>query len=59
MVKTPPSNLEGMGLLPGQLRSHLVSWPKKTKYKQQKKYCNKFNKDFKNGPHLKKSKNIY
>ena len=24
--------------------------------KQQKQYCNKFKKDFKNGPHLKKSK---
>ena len=53
MVKTPPSNLEGMGLLPGQLRSRSQHKQKKknTKYKQQKKYCNKFNKDFRNGPH--------
>ena len=28
---------------------------KKPKHKQ-KQYCNKFNKDFKNGPHLKKGK---
>ena len=27
---------------------------KKEEHKQQKKYCNKFNKDFKNGPHKKK-----
>ena len=28
---------------------------KKTEHKQQKQYCNKFNKDFKNGPYIKKS----
>ena len=28
---------------------------KNPKHKQQKQYCNKFNKDFKNGPHQKKS----
>ena len=28
---------------------------KKTEQKQQKQYCNIFNKDFKNGPHPKKS----
>ena len=29
---------------------------KPKKKKQQKQYCNKFNKDFKNGPHQKKKK---
>ena len=33
-----------------------ASGPKK-RNKKQKKYCNKFNKDFKNGPHQKKKKN--
>ena len=33
MVKTPPSNLEGMGLLPGQLRS-------RSQHKQKKKTQN-------------------
>ena len=30
---------------------------KKPEHKQQKQYCNKFNKDFKNGPHQKKLHN--
>ena len=38
--------------LVGELRSH-VPHSQKTKTKQ-KQYCNKFNKDFKNGPHQKK-----
>ena len=29
---------------------------KEPEHKQQKQYCNKFNKDFKNGQHLKKKK---
>ena len=36
-----------------------LSWPKrkkKTKTPKQKQYFNKFNKDFKNGPHQKKKK---
>ena len=37
--------------LVGKLRSK-----KKKKHKQQKQYCNKFNKDFTNGPHQKKIK---
>ena len=39
--------------LVGELRSHM---PHSQKYQsiEQKQYCNKFNKDFKNGPHQKK-----
>ena len=54
MVKTLPSNARGEGLMPGQgARIPHALWPKKTEHKQkkfQKKYCNNFNKDFKNGP---------
>ena len=51
MVKTSPSNAGGVGSIPGQgAKIPHASWPKKTKHK--KKYYNKFNKDFKNGPHL-------
>ena len=31
---------------------------KKPKHTEQKPYCNKFNEDFKNGPHQKKNKEI-
>ena len=40
--------------LVGELRTHMP-WNQKTKHKQQKQYCNKFNKDFLNGPHQKKN----
>ena len=53
VVRALPSNVEGEGLIPG--------WgakiqKKKEEHKQQKQYCNKFNKDFINGPHQKKIK---
>ena len=41
----------------GELRSHM-SQGQQTEHKQQKQYCNKFNKDFKNGPHQRK-KNFF
>ena len=54
MVKTSPSNAGGEGLIPGQgAKISHVSRPKNQNIKQ-KQYCNKFNKNFKNGPHLKK-----
>ena len=54
MVKTSPFNAEGMCLIPGQeAKIPYASWPKKSKHKKQKQYCNKFNKEFKNGPHFK------
>ena len=52
MVKTSPSNTGGEGSIPGgELRSHVVPGQKI----KQKQYCNKFNKDFKNGPLKKKT----
>ena len=57
VVKTSPSNAEGVGLIPGRgAKIPHASGPKIQNIKQ-KQYCNKFNKDFKNGPHQKKSKN--
>ena len=53
MVKTPPSNVGHVGLYPGQgaeIPRDLQSRNQNIKHKQ---YCNKFNKDFKNGPHTK------
>ena len=54
VVKTSPSNA-GVQLrsVVGELRSHM-SWGQKNQNIKQKQYCNKFNKDFKNGPHQKK-----
>ena len=50
MVKTSPSYAGGVGLIPGwgDKIPH-ASWPKSQK-KKQDQYCNRFNKDFKNGP---------
>ena len=44
MVKTSPSNA-GSACLSAKKKK-----TKKQERKQQKQYCNKFNKDFKNGP---------
>ena len=51
VVKTSPSTAKGMGSIPGQgAKISHASGPKNQEVKQ-KQYCNKFNKDFKNGPH--------
>ena len=51
VVKTMPSNADDMVSIPGQgAKTSHASWPKKQNIKQ-KRYCNKFNKDFKKGPH--------
>ena len=56
VVKTLPSNAEGAGSIPGQgTKIPYASQPKKQNVKQ-KQYCKKFNKDFKNSPHLGKKK---
>ena len=56
MVKNLPSNAGGAGSIPGQgAKIPHASRPKNQNIKQ-KQYCNKFNKDFKNGPHQKKKK---
>ena len=61
MVKILPSNAGGAGLIPDQ-RAKIphASQPENQNIKQ-KEYCNKFNEDFRNGPHKKKSfkKKIY
>ena len=52
VIKTLPSNPRDVGLLPGQgVKSPHVSWQKEKNKTIQKLHCNKFNKDFKNGPH--------
>jgi len=52
-----PSNAAGAGSIPvGGAKILQASQPKKkTEHKKQKQYCNKLNKDFKNGPLKKKS----
>ena len=61
VVKTSPSNAEGMGSIPGQgAKIPHASQPKKQNIKQKQHY-NKFNKDFEDGPHqnnLKKNTGI-
>ena len=56
VVKTSPSNAGDAGLIPGWgAKIPHASWPKNQNI-EQKQYCNKFNKDFKNGPHQKINK---
>ena len=53
VVKTSPSNARGVGSIPVQgTKIPHASWAKKQKHTK-KQCCNKFNKDFKNGPHQK------
>ena len=51
VVKISPSNAGGSIPGPGAKIPH-ASGPK-IQNRKQKQYCNKFNKDFKNGPHQK------
>ena len=51
MVKSSSSNAEGAGLIPGQGAKIPHALRPKDQNVKQKQYCNKFNKDFKNGPH--------
>ena len=54
VIKTLPSNAGGVGSIPGQeAKIPHASRPKYQNIKQ-KRYCNKFNKDFKSGPYKKK-----
>ena len=54
VVKTSPSNAESKGSNPDpRTKIPHASWPKSQNI-QQKQYSNKFNKDFKNGPHKNK-----
>ena len=54
MVKTSPSNAGGVGSIPGQGTKISHASGTKNQNIKPKQYCNKFNKDFKNGPHQKK-----
>ena len=57
VVKTLPSDARGGGSIPGGgAEIPHASRPKNQNIKQ-KRYCNKFNKDFKNGPHQNNLKN--
>ena len=53
VVKTSPSNAGGAGSIPGWGAKISHASRPKDKTIKQKQYCNKFNKDFKNGPHQK------
>ena len=57
MVKTSPLSVGSRGSIPGQVRAKIPhATQAKNKNRKQKQYCNKFNKDFKNGPLQKKKK---
>ena len=53
VVKTWPSNAGGAGSFPGQGAEIPHALGPKNQNIKQKLYCNKFNEDFKNGPHQK------
>ena len=52
MVRTSSSNAGVSGSIPGQ-GAKIPHACQKPEHKQQKQYCNTFNKDFENGPHQK------
>ena len=56
MVKTLPSNAGVAGSIPGERAKIPHALQPKNQNTLQKQYCNKFNKDFKNGSHQKKKK---
>ena len=56
MVETSTSNAGGAGSIPGRGAKIPHALQPKNQNIKQKQYCNKFNKNFKNGPHKKKSK---
>ena len=57
-VKTSPSNAGGAGSISGRGAKITHARGQKNKNIEQKQYCNKFNKDFKNCPRQKKKKNL-
>ena len=57
MVKKSPSNEGSAGLIPGWGAKIPHALCLKNQNIKQKQYCNKFNKDFKNGPFKKNLKN--
>ena len=63
VVKTLPSSAGGTGFIPGPGAKFPHASQPKTKNKKhilkQKQYCNKFNKDFKDGLHQKEEKSTH
>ena len=59
VVKTSPSSVGGMSSIPGWEAKIPHALRPENQTIMQKQYCNKFNQDFKNGPHQKKSKKKY
>ena len=54
VFETLLSSAGSVGSIPGRgAKTSHVLWPKNQNLKE-KEYCNKFNKEFKNGPHQKK-----
>ena len=53
-VKILPSSAGGAGSIPGEGSKILYASQTKNQNIKPKQYCNKFNRDFKNGPHQKK-----
>ena len=51
MIKTLSSSAGGVGLIPGRGAKFPHSSQPKDQNMKQKQYCNKFNKNFKSGPH--------
>ena len=57
VVKTSPSDVGSVDSIPvAEARVHML-WGQKNWNMNQKQYCNRFNKEFKNGPHQKQNKN--
>ena len=54
-VKTQSFNTESVSLIPGQEAKIPLALQPKNRNIKLKQYCNKFNKDFENGPHSKKN----
>ena len=54
VVGTSPSSVGGVGSTPGWGAKIPHALQPKTQIIEQKQYCDKFNKDFKNGPQKKK-----
>ena len=59
MVKTSPSKAGDSSSTPGQGLKIPHALRQKNQIIKQKQYCNKFNKDYKNGPHQKLFKKLF
>ena len=53
VLRTSPSSAEGAGSIPGRGPKIPHALQSENRGVKQKQYCNKFKKDFKNGPHQK------